>query len=210
MPERKPLPWERQHGETDAAWDAFQRYRDLPPAERSLARLASDVVGEPSAKDRQPENVKRQLERYSSVNLWRTRVEAWDRELDRHARDQHIDEVVKMRRRHAQQMESLLVVGMQPVKELMERLKKHSEILMEMPTEDLYRMVTLFMRVAPQIIQAERQARGEPHDAPVAQQTPVVVPELQVSDAYAVELWVVLEELGVAPHPPAPRDGEDE
>lgn len=43
-PVKIPDPWERQAGEGDEAWVSFQAYRDAPPDERTITRVASKRV----------------------------------------------------------------------------------------------------------------------------------------------------------------------
>jgi hypothetical protein len=82
-------PWERQPGESEQAFRTFARYRDLGVGERSMPRLASDLVGETPDNSRKPESVQRQLERWSSAHHWQERCQAWDRGEDaRHLEEQ--------------------------------------------------------------------------------------------------------------------------
>jgi hypothetical protein len=85
-----PDPWERQPRESGRAFVAFQLYRDQPPAQRSLRKLASqmgvrlDYVG-----------------RLSSKNRWVDRVSAWDAEQDRILRATMLEERKAMFKRLA-------------------------------------------------------------------------------------------------------------
>lgn len=90
-------PWERQSGEGPAAWAAFQVFRDLG-AGRSI-RQTAEAMGKSAA----------HLEAYSARNGWQTRAAAWDAELDRIARADNIKVIRKMRRRHAELAEDMLV-----------------------------------------------------------------------------------------------------
>jgi hypothetical protein len=142
MPERAPLPWERQDDESHDAWAAFVAYRDLPPAERSLPRVASEIAGESTEKQRNPSTVRRLLERWSSIHKWQDRCRAYDREIDRRASDKHVSEIVVMRRRHAQQMEALLTIGVAPAVELLKRIKDQSLVLAELSNAESERRVS--------------------------------------------------------------------
>jgi len=83
--------WERQPGEPDTAWVAFVQYRDLGPAERSLARLA------------QVTNKKRELYGgWCGRWNWVARCAAYDAWLDRQTKLAEIDAIREMKRRHVQ------------------------------------------------------------------------------------------------------------
>lgn len=82
-------PWERQDGETAKAYEAFSEYRDMG-ADRSLAK-----VGQKLGKS------KAQMEKWSKKYGWVARAEEWDREQDRILQKQQIEDIKKMRKRHA-------------------------------------------------------------------------------------------------------------
>lgn len=92
-----PEPWERQQGETSKAWQAFQTYRDLGIT-RSLQK-AADTLGKSRGL----------LEDWSSKFEWGKRTAAWDAEVDRQARQAQIEEIKKMRKRHADLASAMLV-----------------------------------------------------------------------------------------------------
>lgn len=82
-------PWERQPGETSKQYAAFCAYRDIGP-DRSMAK-AGEILGKyPGG-----------LEEWSAKNDWVKRAAAWDDEMDRIARKEHLAEIKKMRERHA-------------------------------------------------------------------------------------------------------------
>lgn len=79
-----PMPWERQEGETDMEWKAFQIYRDLPfgtpdraPTART-PRVVSYALGY-----KNPANVRSWMEK----NNWVERVEQYDIHMDRRQQD---------------------------------------------------------------------------------------------------------------------------
>lgn len=90
-------PWERQEGETSKAYEGFCAYRDLGPS-RSIAK-----AGQKLGKN------KVTLERWSTENEWVKRVAAWDAEQDRIARQAQVDEIKKMRKRHADLASAMLI-----------------------------------------------------------------------------------------------------
>lgn len=64
-------PWERLHGESAPAFEAFAKYRDMG-ADRSLAKVAQELGKSTTL-----------VERWSARDSWVVRVEAWDVEQDR-------------------------------------------------------------------------------------------------------------------------------
>lgn len=92
-----PEPWERQQGETPRAYEAFTVYRDLG-ADRSINKTARKL-----SKNRTT------IAEWSARNDWVKRVAAWDVEQDRIARQTQLEEIKKMRRRHADLATAMLV-----------------------------------------------------------------------------------------------------
>lgn len=95
-----PQPWERQEGETAKQYEAFCVYRDMktirdPNSKRSI-RLVSEQLGKSEGL----------LERWSSANNWVERVDAWDMDQERIAREiaqkEAEEEIRKMRKRQAE------------------------------------------------------------------------------------------------------------
>ncbi|MFI5685834.1 hypothetical protein [Streptomyces sp. NPDC051636] len=81
--------WERQPGESAAAWEAFACYRDLGLS-RSIGKVAARL-----AKSRTL------IERWSTAHRWVLRAEAWDREQDRLWRAEQHQAAREVARRHA-------------------------------------------------------------------------------------------------------------
>lgn len=92
-----PEPWERQKGETSRAYEAFCTYRDMG-ASRSINKTAQKL-----SKNRTT------IAEWSARNDWVKRVAAWDMEQDRIARQAQTDEIKKMRKRHADLANAMLV-----------------------------------------------------------------------------------------------------
>lgn len=90
-------PWERQEGESARAFEAFAKYRDMG-ASRNLR-----AVGQEVGKSRGT------IEKWSSLWKWVDRSAAWDAEQDRIARQEQINEIKKMRKRHADLATAMLV-----------------------------------------------------------------------------------------------------
>ena len=81
--------WERLPQESMKAYAAFCAYRDLGP-DRSMAK-AGEVLGKSQGL----------MEGWSAAYDWVKRATAWDDEQDRVARKAQMDEIKKMRVRHA-------------------------------------------------------------------------------------------------------------
>ncbi|WP_438491801.1 hypothetical protein [Streptomyces asiaticus] len=81
--------WERQPGESTAAWEAFACYRDFGMS-RSIGKVAERL-----AKSRTL------IERWSTTHRWVLRAEAWDREQDRLWRAERHQAAREVARRHA-------------------------------------------------------------------------------------------------------------
>lgn len=84
------VPWEQQPGEGAKAFEAFAIYRDMG-AERSVRKVA-----------RQLNKSLTLIGKWSSAYGWPERARAYDRDLDRRARDQAVREVRSMTNRHIQ------------------------------------------------------------------------------------------------------------
>jgi hypothetical protein len=82
--------WEQQRGESQPAYDAFCRYRDLGDA-RSLKSVANTIGKSHSL-----------VEDWNRVNNWQARVRAYNTHLDRVDRKERRADMLKMARRHAQ------------------------------------------------------------------------------------------------------------
>lgn len=91
-----PEPWEQQEGESSKAYQAFCEYRDMG-ANRSIRKLAQKINKSVTW-----------LGEWSKTYDWVKRCQAWDSEQDRIARQAQLDEIVKMRKRHAKIAETAL------------------------------------------------------------------------------------------------------
>lgn len=92
-----PEPWERQKGESARAYEAFTTYRDMG-AGRSHNKVVQKL-----GKNRAT------ISLWSSKYDWVKRVNAWDAEQDRITRQAQIEEIKKMRKRHADLANAMLV-----------------------------------------------------------------------------------------------------
>ena len=129
--------WERQPDESAKAFEAFVVYRDMG-AERSLRKVGR-VLGKSTV----------MMERWSSANNWKARVDAWDTEQDRLNREKQIQEIAKMRTRHTKLAESMLL--------------KAARALQKLDPEDMNsNNITRMVDVATQL---ERLSRGDTTDS---------------------------------------------
>lgn len=92
-----PEPWERRENESSKAYDAFAKYRDMTKP-RSIRKVAQELSKSGSL-----------ISRWSSEHEWVKRVDAWDAEQDRIARQAQLEEIKKMRKRHADLATAMLV-----------------------------------------------------------------------------------------------------
>ncbi len=127
-----PEPWERQKGENTKRYEAFCKYRDMP--QRSLAKVAQELSKSTGL-----------ICRWSREDKWVDRVAAWDDEQDRLARQAQIDEIKKMRKRHADMATAMLVKAAKALQRLPED---------EIRAGDLSRMVETAAKL-------ERISRGD-------------------------------------------------
>jgi hypothetical protein len=108
MPKSKEAdaPWEQQPGESTKAFEAFATYRDLG-AKRSTARVAQKLGKSKTLTDR-----------WSSQWMWVERVRAYDRDLDKQAREQAVKDVRSMTNRHIRIAMSIQAKAVSALEEL--------------------------------------------------------------------------------------------
>ena len=131
-----PEPWERQKGETSRAFEAFAVYRDMG-AGRSINKTAQKL-----SKNRTT------IADWSTKYEWVKRVAAWDAEQDRIARQNQIDEIKKMRKRHTDLASAMLVKAARALQRIPED---------EIKATDVSRMVETASKL-------ERISRGDAGD----------------------------------------------
>lgn len=129
-------PWELMEGETAKPFEAFCIYRDMGP-DRSLAQVAKQL-GKSQAL----------MERWSTTYDWVKRATAWDAEQDRIARQAQVEEIVKMRKRHAKLACDMLAKAAAALEELPAS---------EVKAADVSRMVDVASKL-------ERLSRGDVGD----------------------------------------------
>lgn len=89
--------WDRQPEETHLSFQAFSIYRDLSPTTRSIPAAAAIHYEVPVAKEVQI----RQLKEWSSRFMWVSRAAAWDEFVDKKAQVEVLEDLLDVRRRHA-------------------------------------------------------------------------------------------------------------
>ena len=87
-------PWERQPGESDRAWAAFQAYRDMGAGNRSFNKTYQKRYSKPSHAE-----APQFFRNWAREHRWFERATAWDRHLDDVNRQAQEDEARKWRER---------------------------------------------------------------------------------------------------------------
>ena len=129
----KVKPWERQDSESAKAYEAFSVYRDMG-ADRSLAKVGQEI-GKST----------KMMEKWSKAHNWVERAEAWDREQDRILQKQQIEDIKKMRKRHANLAVAMLAKAATALKKIPDD---------EIKAADVSRMVDVASKL-------ERVSRGD-------------------------------------------------
>jgi hypothetical protein len=138
--------FERMPRETDPAWFAFKKYRDME--KRSLIKLGKSL-GKSRAL----------VEGWSSKWRWRERVVAWDRAADDRARAASLDEIEEMQRRHIKLGQGMQQLGALELKRLLGEYAKKAAAGeaggVGLTPRDVKRLIDAGARL-------ERLNRGEP------------------------------------------------
>jgi hypothetical protein len=115
--------WEQLEGESDKAFSAFVIFRDMGPSKRSLDgastlyhnhnRQEGDKKEMAGAKNK---NRSGQVQVWADRWNWRQRASAWDAEQDRVGREAQLQEIIEMRRRHAEEAMLLQTVALEKLR----------------------------------------------------------------------------------------------
>lgn len=132
--------WERLENESAEAYEAFSLYRDMNPAERSLAQ-----VGRKLGKS------KALMERWSSKHEWQRRVREYERYIDAIALRKATTQLAEMRARHIKIGQMLQTKGLKALDTI-----KADEI----PVKHAIRMVTDGMKFEETMAAAEFEAHA--------------------------------------------------
>lgn len=99
-------PWERQENESAKAFEAFCIYRDMG-IQRSVRKVARELGKSETL-----------MARWSGNYDWVERAASWDEEQDRIVRQAQLDDIKKMRKRHAEIATDMLVKAAAALEEL--------------------------------------------------------------------------------------------
>lgn len=133
-----PDPWERQVGESAKAFEAFTKYRDMTPGERSIRKVAQNLSKSATL-----------IKNWSARYGWVERATAWDDEEDRKTRVEQDEARRKMNKTHADLGTALLVKAAKGLKAIPDE---------ELTAADVARLVEVGSKL-------ERQARGMKENA---------------------------------------------
>ncbi len=164
----RPL-WDQQDKESEPAYGAFVRYRNMGRGERS-----HELVGQELGKNLAT------ISKWSSKWSWVVRVMEYDRAEDRRKVEEHWEEIEKMSRRHASQAGAMGQMLMGPGMAIFKLMNERPNLFMEYFTlstdEDgnsmidfdrMDRVVSMAMsaaRILPSVMEMERTARGQPKE----------------------------------------------
>lgn len=131
--------WDRLPGETDAPWRYFQRFRDLPPDDRTIRGFAS-MMGVSEAL----------LNKFKSKFKWRERVAAFDAHINNLQVERSMVARLEMHKRHAAAGRSMLRVADRRISRLLPE---------ELEVADAVKLAKVGVEI-------ERLARGESEAGP--------------------------------------------
>lgn len=152
-PARDRLEYERQPRETDRAWQAFLFYRDFG-IERTMEKVV-DAYRQTFGAEGKRSSTLRILKRYSGQWGWRRRVDAWDRELDRHRRKMAFHEIEKMRDRHVKLSQSMQSLGATELRKWLEKCQQKVKDKEVIKLREVIQLIEAGVKL-------ERTTRGEP------------------------------------------------
>lgn len=190
--------WRQQPNETDVAYGAFLIYRDLPPNERSAARVGSEYGRHV-----------RLIERWSSRWVWVERSRSYQHWLDREHRKKLVNERAKMSERQAAEAQAIQRVLFAPVRALVVKLADliDADELDRMDVGQLYILSMASAKLWPAVARAEREARGAPlppeYEPPVNPDAPADggPDPLLLTEDFLAEVHYALEQADLKPAP---------
>ena len=110
-------PWDRSPGESDAAWEAYRRYRDMPSSKRNLTALKTTLIKEREVAEEQGDFDNVPTIRYLTLSGWAKeynwirRTAAWDAEIDKVWQEESKLAIREAARRHWENSVELQNVG---------------------------------------------------------------------------------------------------
>ncbi len=135
--------YDRQPGESSVAFDAFCIYRDSG-VERRIHKVAQECMKNSSL-----------LRRWSSAHEWRRRAQAFDDDVQKQRRAQHLKDIAEADARHRQ----LARVCQRKIVERLQTLKPE-----ELSPSDVMRWMDVTIRLERDVLGVERGVAGhDPH-----------------------------------------------
>lgn len=161
-PRPKLNPWDRRDDEGDAAWRAFQLYRDAG-AERSHSFVASELISSGHRRGKVGV-VRNDLATWSTKYKWVERCISYDRYLDKMDQLAMQRERRDMRRRQARMAQAFQAALSVPAQAMARKFETDRRLVEDLAREDVAHLVELMSkagRVLPGIVNIERVAMGE-------------------------------------------------
>ena len=185
----RSTPWERLENEPVRAYAAFTVYRDLGPT-RSYDEATRRIY--PNRENADHAVVGRIIE-WSQKWRWAERARLWDDELDKFNRENQMDMIRDMNRRHIGEAKALQIKAMQALNQLRVEDMKPGDVL-KFLTE-----AAKLERTAAGVPEAVSEVRHAGHDGGAMPQQ-----EQKIDVANIAAILQVLSEAGQIPEPPAP------
>jgi len=113
MSDGKQYEWEQDDRESDKAYAAFLRYRDLPRGDRSVAKAIEGTKVR-----------RRTWENWMSKFRWIDRVKSYERFLERSATNSKVDAIRAMNDTHVRSARAMQRVGLEALKLLERDIKR--------------------------------------------------------------------------------------
>ncbi len=150
----KGKPYERMEGESQKAFEAFCRYRDM--GRERTARKVAQEFGKSDA----------YMNQLSQVWHWIERSKAWIDELDKRRREATLKEIQEMAKRHTQQAMIHQKILMLPGEAIIKRINKDGTGKIRdfegLTIGQLYDKAANAAFIHGKVVDIERKSRGEP------------------------------------------------
>lgn len=143
-----PRPWERQHGESWPAFEAFQTYLKLG-GQRSIREVARVL-----AKNRSG------IEKWCRAHEWIMRVDAWNAWLEEEARKRSGQAWAEVTKRHAEQARALQAAESAIIQEFARRSMADPNWMQALTPMEFSRVFNTLPRSMRHSVEMERQALG--------------------------------------------------
>jgi hypothetical protein len=116
---RPENPWDRRLDESDPAWQAFVKYRTLPPGERSYLKVAKDLSKSQTL-----------ISRWGNLYGWSDRVFEWDCFVDEQTRTAEIKAIREMREKHLNMASGFFAVVGIELNKLITMARQNTELVL--------------------------------------------------------------------------------